>query len=94
MDGKFGAPPEERGTFRSRSELVFDKATGELLAQQRVLTEPGGAYRDREPGFVINYWALRASGWTDSRPEPPAKPPFCPGGANAPARPVRAGARA
>ncbi|GAA1859508.1 CU044_5270 family protein [Actinomadura bangladeshensis] len=76
VDGTYGAPPEERGTYRSRSELLFDRATGELLAEQRVLTEPGGAYRDREPGFVINYWIVRASGWTDAEPKPPAKPPF------------------
>ncbi|NEA28267.1 hypothetical protein G3I70_38085, partial [Actinomadura bangladeshensis] len=76
VDGKYGAPPEERGTYRSRSELLFDRTTGELLAEQRVLTEPGGAYRDREPGFVIDYLIVRASGWTDAEPKPPAKPPF------------------
>ncbi|MEO3825945.1 CU044_5270 family protein [Actinomadura sp. B10D3] len=76
VDGEFGAPPEEQGTYRARSELVFDPATGELLTEQLVLTEPGGAYRDREPGFVINYWLVRDTGWTDAKPKPPAKPPF------------------
>ncbi|WP_021600368.1 CU044_5270 family protein [Actinomadura welshii] len=76
VDGEYGAPPEEQGTYKARSELVFDPATGELLAEQLVLTEPGGAYRDREPGFVINYWLVRDTGWTDAKPKPPAKPPF------------------
>lgn len=76
VNGEFGAPPEERGTYRARSELVFNPETGELLAEQLVLTEPGGAYRDRAPGFVINYWLVRDSGWTNAKPKPPAKPPF------------------
>lgn len=76
VTGEFGAPPEEQGRYASREEIVFDRETGEVLAVQQVLTEPGGPYRDRAPGFVINYSVIRDSGWTDSRPEPPAKPPF------------------
>ncbi|MFD0903601.1 hypothetical protein [Actinomadura sediminis] len=76
VTAEFGTPPEEQGTFASREEIVFDRETGEVLAVQRVLTEPGGAYRDRAPGFVISYSVIRDSGWTDSRPRPPAKPPF------------------
>ncbi|WP_149260490.1 CU044_5270 family protein [Actinomadura sp. K4S16] len=76
VDGEFGAPPQERGEYRSRSELVFDKETGELLAEQDVLTVPGGAYREQPPGFVINYWVVRDTGWTDTVPKPPAKLPF------------------
>ncbi|MCP9980913.1 CU044_5270 family protein [Actinomadura madurae] len=75
VNGEFGAPPEEQGTYKARSELVFDPATGELLAEQLVLTEPGGAYRDREPGFVINYWLVRDTGWTDAKPKPPPSDP-------------------
>ncbi|MGI5205329.1 CU044_5270 family protein [Spirillospora sp. CA-108201] len=76
VDGEFGAPAQEQGEYRSRSELVFDRETGELLAEQDVLTGPGGAYREQPPGFVINYWVVRDTGWTDAVPEPPAKPPF------------------
>ncbi|MEV0661619.1 hypothetical protein ACIBI3_05470 [Actinomadura luteofluorescens] len=72
VDGELGAPPAERGEYRVRSELVFDRRDGMLLAEQRVLTRPGGAYRTREPGFVIDYWAVRDSGWTDARPKPPS----------------------
>ncbi|MEV3921034.1 hypothetical protein [Actinomadura coerulea] len=76
VDGEYGAPPQERGEYRSRSELVFDRETGELLAELDVLTRPGGAYREQAPGFVINYWVVRETGWTDAVPKPPAKPPF------------------
>ncbi|GGV22582.1 hypothetical protein GCM10010182_51040 [Actinomadura cremea] len=76
ITGEFGAPAEEQGRYGSREEIVFDRETGELLAVQKVLTEPGGPYRDREPGFVINYSAIRDSGWTDSSPKPPARLPF------------------
>ncbi|MFG1997940.1 CU044_5270 family protein [Spirillospora sp. NPDC048911] len=71
-----GEPEEEKGTFGSRREIIIDPRTGALLADQTVLTEPGGPYRAQRPGFVINYWVTRESGWADSRPEPPAKLPF------------------
>ncbi|GAA2270433.1 hypothetical protein GCM10010402_28200 [Actinomadura luteofluorescens] len=71
VDAGLGAPPQEQGEYRVRSELVFDRRDGMLLAEQRVLTRPGGAYRTREPGFVIGYWAVRDSGWTDTKPKPP-----------------------
>lgn len=76
LTGEFGTPPEARGTYRARQELIFDKETGEVLASQYVLTEPGGPYKDREPGFVIDYMAIRDMGWTDTKREPPAKLPF------------------
>lgn len=62
--------------FRARSEVIFSKETGEVFAQQQVLVKPGGIYRTAKPGFVINSWALRGSGWTDTKPTPPAKLPF------------------
>ncbi|WP_396448422.1 hypothetical protein [Actinomadura sp.] len=76
ITAEWGAPPEEQGEFGSREEIIFDRATGGVLATQRVLTAPGGPYRDREPGFVISYGIVRDTGWTDTVPEPPAKPPF------------------
>ncbi len=29
-----------------------------------------------KPGFIINYVAVRSSGWTDAKPKPPAELPF------------------
>ncbi|XRQ09790.1 CU044_5270 family protein [Actinomadura welshii] len=69
-------PASERGRYGSRDVLIFDRETGRPLASQQVLTEPGGPYRDREPGFVISYRVVRDLGWTDDKPEPPAKLPF------------------
>src|SRR5690606_37939538 len=57
VTGDSGAPPGQQGTYRARKELIFDKATGAVLASQYVLTEPGGPYKDRERGFVIDYMA-------------------------------------
>ncbi|WP_242883376.1 CU044_5270 family protein [Actinomadura litoris] len=71
-----GAPAAERGDYDSRQELVFDQRTGRLIASQNVLTRPGGPYKDRRPGFVINYEAVRDAGWTDAKPAPPARLPF------------------
>jgi hypothetical protein len=62
--------------FGAREELIFDAKTGEYLGNQQVLTRPGGEYRTRKPGFVINYWLERGSGWTDKKPVPPRKLPF------------------
>ncbi|MFD0683635.1 CU044_5270 family protein [Actinomadura fibrosa] len=75
-DGEFGAPKEEQGTFSTRSELIFDQATGKLLAEQTVLTAPGGPYRNRKPGFVVYYSLIRDLGWTDAKPKPPVELPF------------------
>ncbi|WP_026402839.1 CU044_5270 family protein [Actinomadura rifamycini] len=71
VTGEFGTPPEQQGTYSSRQEIVFDKATGNALAMQEVLTEPGGPYKDRKPGFIINYTAIRDTGWSDTEPTPP-----------------------
>ncbi|WP_433475842.1 hypothetical protein ACQPZP_01685 [Spirillospora sp. CA-142024] len=75
-NGEFGTPKSEQGTYRSRHMIVFDERTGALLAVENQLTEPGGAYKKMKPGFVIDYELTRSSGWTDSKPEPPAKQPF------------------
>ncbi|TDC57944.1 hypothetical protein E1281_03295 [Actinomadura sp. KC345] len=61
-----------------RMEPIFDRETGGLLAEQIVLTRPGGPYRDRRPGFVVNYSVVRDSGWTDTVPKPAAKLPNWP----------------
>ncbi|MBE1532053.1 hypothetical protein [Actinomadura algeriensis] len=71
VTGEFGTPPENQGTYESRQEIVFDKATGNALAMQNVLTKPGGPYKDREPGFIIDYTAIRDMGWSDTKPAPP-----------------------
>ncbi|MEU8802452.1 CU044_5270 family protein [Spirillospora sp. NPDC048819] len=76
ITGETGTPPERQGTYKARKELVFDKETGEVLASQYVLTKAGGPYKDRRPGFVIDYTAIRDMGWTDTKPAPPAKLPF------------------
>ncbi|TDC87174.1 CU044_5270 family protein [Actinomadura sp. 7K507] len=76
ITGEPGTPPGRQGTYKARKELVFDKETGEVLASQYVLTKPGGPYKDREPGFVIDYTATRDTGWTDTKPKPPAGLPF------------------
>lgn len=62
--------------YGAREELIFDATTGEYLGAQKILTRPGGEYRTRKPGFVINYWLERGSGWTDKKPVPPRKLPF------------------
>ncbi|WP_131739918.1 CU044_5270 family protein [Actinomadura roseirufa] len=76
ITGQYGDPAADRGEYGSRVELIFDAKTGALLAQQRVLTRAGGPYRDQRPGFVINYWVVRDSGWSDAKPKPPADLPF------------------
>jgi hypothetical protein len=66
----------DEAPFGLDDELLFDAKTGEYLGSQTVLTRPGGIYRTRKPGFVINYWLERGSGWTDRKPVPPRRLPF------------------
>ncbi|MFC4912433.1 hypothetical protein [Actinomadura gamaensis] len=73
---EYGAPKQEQGTFTERRELVFNPDTGELLATMTVLVRPGGPYAALKPGAVIDYFAVRSSGWTDAKPNPPAGLPF------------------
>ncbi|MBO2454629.1 CU044_5270 family protein [Actinomadura barringtoniae] len=76
VTGEWGGPKAERGTYRSRSVIIFDQRTGGVLAQQEELTTPGGPYSEMKPGFIINYVAARSSNWTDTKPGPPAELPF------------------
>jgi hypothetical protein len=73
---KGGKPAWEPMGYGSREELIFDVKTGEYLGDQKVLTRPGGEYRTRKPGFIINYWLERRSGWTNEKPVPPKSLPF------------------
>jgi hypothetical protein len=73
---KKGKVTMKQSPFGAREELIFDAKTGEYLGSRQVLTRPGGLYRSRKPGFVINYWLERESGWTDKKPVPPRKLPF------------------
>jgi hypothetical protein len=74
--GKKGKVTVDKDAYDARDDLLFDAKTGEYLGTQTVLTRPGGIYRTRKPGFVINYWLERGSGWTDTKPVPPRKLPF------------------
>lgn len=74
--GEYGAPKAERGGYGHRLVIVFDEKTGGVLSVQDTLTRPGGPYAEMRPGFIINYVAVRSSGWTDTKPEPPAELPF------------------
>jgi hypothetical protein len=68
VTGQWGTPAADQGTYRWRQVLVFDQATGAVLAQEEVLTTPGGEYANEQPGFVIYYLATRSSGWTNAKP--------------------------
>ncbi|MCP2337761.1 hypothetical protein [Actinomadura rupiterrae] len=65
-----------QGAFYAREELIFSQATGELLAEQSVVTDPGDVYPGLKPGTVDSYIAVMSSGWTDTKPKAPAKAPF------------------
>jgi hypothetical protein len=75
-DGEFGTKAEDQGTYTWRSVFVFDESSGALLSMQDELVKPGGVYRTREPGFIIDYETFRSSGWSDTEPKPPAAQPF------------------
>ncbi|TDD75107.1 hypothetical protein E1293_28600 [Actinomadura darangshiensis] len=74
--GEYGGPKAEQGTYSHRQVIVFDEKTGGVLSVQDTLTKPGGRYSEMKSGFVINYVAVRSTGWTDTKPKPPAKLPF------------------
>ena len=57
-------------------QLIFDPATGAYLGYRDVLTEPGGQWASRAPGFTTFYWAVRSSGWVDAKPALPKSLPF------------------
>jgi hypothetical protein len=73
VSGQWGTPAADQGTYYWRDVVILDPATGALLAQEVVLTTPGGEYANEQPGFVIYYTAIRSQGWTNSKPDgPPA----------------------
>jgi hypothetical protein len=75
--GEYGGTKADRGTYRSRTVIIFDQHTGAMLSEQEELTKPGGPYAEMKPGFIINYYAYRSAGWTDDKPTtPPAALPF------------------
>ncbi|TDC66602.1 hypothetical protein E1200_16435 [Actinomadura sp. GC306] len=69
-------PEAERGTYRSRTVIVFDERTGALLSRFDQLTVPGGRYAEMRPGFVIEHQSVRSAKWTDDKPKPPATLPY------------------
>lgn len=77
ITGQWGTPAADRGTYRWREVVILDPATGALLAQEEVLTKPGGEYARQKPGFVIYYTAIRSQGWTSAKPAgPPSQLPL------------------
>lgn len=76
ITGEYGGPKAEQGGYGHRLVIVFDEKTGGVLSVQDTLTKPGGPYAEMKPGFIINYVAVRSSGWTDTKPKPPAELPF------------------
>ena len=68
-------PEAGRGTWRSRTVIVFDEETGALLSRQEQLTKPGGEFAEMRPGLIIEHQAVRSAEWTDGKPKPPAKLP-------------------
>ncbi|WP_433145626.1 hypothetical protein ACQPZ8_02570 [Actinomadura nitritigenes] len=75
-NGEYGTAKSEQGTYWARYVIVFDERSGALLSLQRELAVPGGPYRTQRPGFVIDYQLYRGSGWTNTKPSPPAELPF------------------
>jgi hypothetical protein len=73
ITGQSGTPAADLGTYSWRQILIFSPATGALLAQEEVLTRPGGPYSQEHPGFVIYYLAIRSAGWTATKPAAPAQ---------------------
>jgi hypothetical protein len=62
--------------YGAREELIFSD-NGDFLAERYVLTKPGSFYAKMSPGDMLNYRALRGSGWTGTKPSsPPQKLPF------------------
>ncbi len=76
ITGDWGTPKDHQGTYASRTVIVFDEKTGDVLSVQDTLTKPGGPYAEMGPGFVINYVAIRSTGWSDTKRQPPAEQPF------------------
>jgi hypothetical protein len=71
VTGDWSTPAADQGTYRWRQVIIFDRATGTVLANEEVLTTPGGQYAQEQPGFVIYYQAVRSEGWTNTKPGNP-----------------------
>jgi hypothetical protein len=50
------------------NRLIFDQATGQALANETVVVQPGGLQTALEPGTVWSSQAVLEAGWTDSKP--------------------------
>ncbi|MGW7753529.1 CU044_5270 family protein [Streptomyces violaceusniger] len=73
----FALPASDRpGYGTGRSELIVDPATGALLSEQEVLTEPDAkaAKAGLTSGTVVNYTATVRSEWTDRQLKTPETP--------------------
>ncbi|MCG0287429.1 CU044_5270 family protein [Streptomyces sp. PSAA01] len=73
----FALPASDRpGYGTGRSELIVDPATGALLSEQEVLTEPDAkaAKAGLTSGTVVNYTATVQSEWTDRQLKTPEIP--------------------
>ncbi|MER6140409.1 CU044_5270 family protein [Streptomyces sparsogenes] len=70
----FALPATDRPDYgTARSELIVDPATGALLSDREVLTEPNAkaAEAGLTAGTVVNYTATVTSEWTDRQLETP-----------------------
>ncbi|GAA2350374.1 CU044_5270 family protein [Streptomyces cuspidosporus] len=73
----FALPATVRPDYgTARSELIVDPATGALLSDQEVLTEPDAkaAEAGLTAGTVVNYTATVTSEWTDRQLKTPEQP--------------------
>ncbi|GAA5047682.1 hypothetical protein HNP84_000323 [Thermocatellispora tengchongensis] len=59
---------DEKPSGVLQTRLVFDKETGQALARETVVVEPGGFQAGFEPGTVWNSSAVIEAGWTDTDP--------------------------
>ncbi|WP_433246175.1 CU044_5270 family protein [Streptosporangium sp. CA-135522] len=51
-----------------QNRLIFDEETGQALANENVVVEPGGLQADLAPGTVWNSQTVLDIGWTDDKP--------------------------
>jgi hypothetical protein len=51
-----------------QTRLIVDPGTGRALAEEDVVTRPGGTTAGFAPGTVIDYTAYKAAGWTNAAP--------------------------
>ena len=55
-----------RGVIQTR--LIVDPGTGRALAEEDVVTRPGGTTAGFAAGTVIDYTAYKAARWTNAAP--------------------------